>query len=110
MGAYGNIIDIIKNGYKIPFYSMPNRSFLKNNKSSLSHKGFVEEVILDSLERGLIEECTDTPYVVNPLTVSVQSNEKKRLILVLRLVNMHILRQSLKYEDIGRLYCSLSYG
>ena len=40
------------------------------------------------------------PYIVNPLTVSVQSNGKKRLILDLRFVNLHVLKQSVKYEDM----------
>ena len=40
------------------------------------------------------------PYIVNPLTVSVQSNGKKRLILDLRCVNLHVLKQSVKYEDM----------
>ena len=100
IGAYDNIIDIIKNGYKIPFYSLPPKSFRKNNKSALLHYEFVESAISELLVNGLIEECCDIPYIVNPLTVSVQSNGKKRLILDLRCVNLHVLKQSVKYEDI----------
>ena len=39
------------------------------------------------------------PYVVNPLSVSVQANGKKRLILDLRYVNNHLQKKSIKYED-----------
>lgn len=100
MCAYDNILEIIKNGYKIPFYSVPQRCFQKFNKSALLHCEFVEMAILELLEDGLIEECVDIPFIVNPLTVSIQSNGKKRLILDLRCVNLHILKQSVKYEDI----------
>ena len=37
--------------------------------------------------------------VVIPLSVSVQSCGKKRLILDLRYVNQHILKQKVKFED-----------
>ena len=37
--------------------------------------------------KGLIEECDNQPYVVNPLTVSASDTRKKRLILDLRHVN-----------------------
>lgn len=100
MCAYDNILEIIKNVYKIPFYSVPQRCFQKNNNSALLHSEFVEMAILELLEDGLIEECVDIPFIVNPLTVSVQSNGKKRLILDLRCVNLHILKQSVKYKDI----------
>ena len=37
---------------------------------------------------------------VNPLSVSVQSSGKKRLILDLRLINKHLWKQSIKFEDL----------
>ena len=37
--------------------------------------------------------------MVNPLSVSVQPNGKKRLILDLRYVNKHLIKQGVKYED-----------
>jgi hypothetical protein len=43
IGAYDNILEIIKNGYiRIPFYSLPPKSCQKNNKSALLHNEFVE--------------------------------------------------------------------
>ena len=38
-------------------------------------------------------------YVVNPLSVSVQANGKKRLILDLRHVNKYLIKRKVKYED-----------
>ena len=75
-------MDTILNGYKIPFYSTPPSVYLKNNLSAIIHGEFITEAIHDLLIRGLIEECENQPYVVNPLTVSASNNSrKKRLIL-----------------------------
>ena len=49
--------------------------------SSLRHPKFVEEVIIELLHSYRVVEVEAPPYVVNPLSVSVQPNGKKRLIL-----------------------------
>ena len=41
----------------------------------------------------------EQPFVVNPLSVSIQPCGKKRLILDLRHVNKSLIKQSVKYED-----------
>ena len=61
---------------------------------------FFNAAISDLLHKGLIVQCQHQPYIVNPLTVSVQSNGKKRLILDLRAVNLHLWKQSVKFEDM----------
>lgn len=87
MCAYDNILEIIKNGYKIPFYSLSKRCFQKNNNSALLHNEFNKMAILKLIENGQIEECFDIPFIVNPLTVSVQLNGNRDL------------KQSVKYEE-----------
>ena len=77
----------IERGYTLPFVRLPELADLKNNRSSLSHAEFVEEAIQELLESGRIVETNVPPQVVNPLSVSVQANGKKRLILDLRYVN-----------------------
>jgi hypothetical protein len=47
---------------------------------------------------------------VNPLTVSIQSNGKKRLILDLREVNVHLWKQSVKYDDLRLALLYLEKG
>ena len=100
IGAYDYVLDTIRNGYKIPLFSTPPTAHLANNRSALNHESFVVQAITDLLSKGLIEECSNKPYVVNPLTVSVQNNEKKRLILDLRHVNKHLWKSKIKFEDI----------
>lgn len=92
-GKLANILKIIKNRCKIPFYSLPPKCLQKNNNSALLYNEFVEKAISELLEYGLVEECCDihVPYIVNPLTVPVQSNSKKRLILDLKCVHLHVL-------------------
>jgi hypothetical protein len=83
---------------KFYLLSMPPKTYCKNNRYLLE-LDFVEEAILDLLDRQLIEKCSIQPYFVNPLTVSVQNSTKKRLILDLRNVNSHIWKQSVIFED-----------
>ena len=74
IGANNFILDAIKSGYKIPFYSLPPTVALNNNKSALTNSEFVSNAIEALLDRKLIEKCDNKPRVVNPLTVSTQSN------------------------------------
>lgn len=110
IGTCSFILDIIENGYKIPLISLPSRTFCKNNRSALLEAEFVSGAIQELLDRALIEKCSNPPFIVNPLTVSVQSSGKKRLILDLRVVNKHVWKQSVKYEDIKVALAFLEKG
>ena len=44
-------------------------------------------------------ECGCAPTVVNPLSVSIQANGKKRLILDLRYPNQFVKKSKIKFED-----------
>ncbi|CAC5420587.1 unnamed protein product [Mytilus coruscus] len=76
------------------------KSQVKKLKTDASYKWKYGSAITDLLARGLIVETLDIPFVVNPLTVSVQSNNKKWLILDLREINRHLWKQSVKFEDM----------
>ena len=108
--------DIIENGYVIPFYNTPPRTppvnnvaFINNN-SALSHSEFVSQAIDDLLKAGCIELCSEQPYIVNPLSVSVQRSGKRRLILDLSYVNKFVWKQSVKYEDLRTALTFLKKG
>ena len=81
----------------LPFVSFPEPAVFKNNRSSLSHAEFVEEAVQDLVESGRVVETNVPPRVVNPLSVSVQANGKKRLILDLRYVNKFLRKMHVKY-------------
>ena len=59
----------------------------------------VESTIQELLRVGSIVSCTCPPDVVNPLSVSVQSSGKKRLILDLRHVDFFVNKPKIKFED-----------
>ena len=77
-------ISAIRNGYKIPFISTPPPRRFTNNASALKEADFVNAAILELLHDNRVEEIISPPDIVNPLSVSVQPNGKKRLILDLR--------------------------
>ena len=62
----------------------------------MGESDFVESAIKELLRVGSIVSCTCPPDVVNPLSVSVQSSCKKRLILDLRHVNFFVINVSVK--------------
>ncbi|KAK3703826.1 hypothetical protein QZH41_002896 [Actinostola sp. cb2023] len=59
--------------------------------------------ILELVELGSVIECPCPPYVVNPLSVSIQSSVKKRLILDLRHVNFFVKKSKIKFEDASSM-------
>ena len=99
IGANNVVIDTIKFGYRIPFISTPCRALFHNNKSALENASFVESAISELVGNHSVIEVPFVPHVVNPLSVSIQSSGKKRLILDLRHVNQSIWKQKFKCED-----------
>ena len=99
IGASNFVIDTIKFGYRIPFISTPCRALFHNYKSALENASFVESAISELVGNHSFIEVPFVPHVVNPLSVSIQSSGKKRLILDLRHVNQSIWKQKFKCED-----------
>ena len=91
-------MSVIANGYCLPFQCTPVCVSL-NNKSALKFKDFVEEAIEELLLTDRVVEKLSFHYVVNPLSVSVQANGKKRFILDLRHVNKYLIKRKVKHED-----------
>ena len=100
LGAPDFILSVIRNGYKIPFISTPPPRLFTNNASALKEADFVSEAIFELLRDNRVEEIISPPDIVNPLTVSVQANGKKRLILDLRHINLHVYKQKFKCENL----------
>ena len=93
------ILSVIANGYCLPFQCTPVSISSNTNKSALKFKGFVEEAVEELLLTNRVVEKLNPPYVVNPLSVSVQANGKKRLTLDLRHVNKYLIKRKVKYKD-----------
>ena len=99
IGAPPWVLETISSGYFIPFDSTPPSVCLPNNRSALDHHDFVSSAVSDLLKLGLVSEVSALPTVINPLSVSVNSEGKPRLILDLRHVNKHIPKAKFKMED-----------
>lgn len=110
MGAPGFILSVIRDGYKIPFIDLPPPRVSHNNSSALKEREFVSEAIFDLLKNKCVEVLDRPPTIINPLSVSVQSSGKKRLILDLRHVNLYIFKQKFKCEDISVALKVISKG
>ena len=90
------VVDIIRNGYMLPFHHIPDSCHLMNNKSAIKHTSFVEEAITKLLKDKCIEEVYSKPYCVNPVTVV--EGKKLRLVLDLRHVNKYLVVPRLNTE------------
>jgi len=83
----------------LPFWDVPPAYCSKNNLSAFKNFEFVECSITELLESERIKQVSYKPVVLNPLSVSVQPNGKKRLILDLRYVNPFTKKLRIKYDD-----------
>ena len=78
---------------------MPKAAKFPNNHSALNNANFVIQAVEELLNTGRIKEVKNSPYVVNPLSVSENDSQKLRLILDLRYVNMHVFKDKIKFDD-----------
>ena len=108
IGASEFLVDTISRGYIIPFLTTPPKACFKNNRSALAHPVFVNRAITKLITAGSIVECLSPPAVVNPLSVAIQSNGKKRLILHLRYPNSFLKKFKVKFEGVQDMLTVLS--
>lgn len=108
IGASRFIRGTILEGYKIPFIYTPAPAQLSNNRSAIQNSDFVDQAISDLLASGSVVECMCAPTVVNPLSVSIQSNGKKRLILDLRYPNYYVKSPRLNLKTLKPCFFLLS--
>lgn len=91
-------MDVIENGYRLPFYTIPVSSDIKNNQSAFQHPHFVMEEISSLLRKVCITEVFEKPHVISPSTVA-GNKDKPRLVLDCRHINPHLYKFKFKYED-----------
>ena len=100
------IINTIVEGYRIPFFDLPENFVIPNRSSAFKFKDFVNEAISELIERGCVKEVLNPPKFINPLHVVQQSSGKCRLILHLSFVfkQNFIWKQSVRLEDIRTVF------
>jgi len=92
------VLGIVKEGYHLPFLSLPNPFLAKSNQSSLREAPFVEDTIEQLLLDNCIKEVSTPPTCLNSLTVA--SGHKLRLVLDLIHVNKFLQIVKFKYENL----------
>ena len=82
------VMDLLENGYTLPFHSEPQPSETRNNLSARKHQQFVREEVIKLQQSGVVTFVAEKPFIVSPLTVASNSAGKLRLCLdVSRSVN-----------------------
>ena len=61
IGCNKTILDVIENGYRIPFLDNPPGIFLNNNRSARDHGDFVTKAIMELLNTGRVKEVQTPP-------------------------------------------------
>ena len=98
IGAYQSVINVIENGYSIPFIQQPPSMFYGNNQSAVRNTDFVTDKIAELLQTKCIVKVPSKPFIVSPLSVA-QNRTKKRLILDLSVLNKYVKKDKIKFED-----------
>ena len=75
------VLNIIENGYILPFMELPPPFHAKNNASSLRNKRFVDNAITELLEKGMVEELDSRPYVCKESVDRFANNLNKKVIV-----------------------------
>lgn len=99
IGANSFVLDTIRNGFVIPFIESPNSMHKSNNRSAVQNSDFVTSAIDDLVSSGCAVQVPFKPFIVNPLSVSIQKSGKKRLILDLSILNLSVKKEKIKFED-----------
>ena len=101
IGANRWILEIIREGYCLPFVDLPRNMTFLNHQSAIREADFVAEEIDKLLQSGALAEVEVQDLgVCNPLGVVFNNSQKPRLILDLRYVNKHLRSCKFQYEDI----------
>ena len=72
------IINIIVEGYRIPFFDLPEYFVISNRCSAFKFKDFVNEAISQLTECGCVKEVLNPPKLINPLHVGIIVHARAR--------------------------------
>ena len=99
IGANRWVLEIIREGYCLPFVD------LLRSMTFLNHQSAIREADLVAEEIELVEVEAQDLRVCNPLGVVFNNSQKPRLILDLRYINKHLRSCKFQYEDIRTAAC-----
>merc|ERR1711983_147318 len=91
IGANERVINILEEGYKIPFRELPGTFWLKNNKSCNENIQFVREKTAKWLSEGFVIKANSRPRFVSPISVDTKK-AKPRMCLDCSKINDLLLK------------------
>ena len=94
------VLECIEVGYKLPFLSLSEPYQKPNHKSALINHDFVNQAISDLEQSRCICKSESVTVICSHLSVVTSSAGKKQLVIDLRYLNGHLLKDSFKYEDL----------
>ena len=98
--------DILENGYKIPFNSLPGHYDEPNNASVLQNQSKAVEIVLELQRQKIVEFTDQKPHCVSPLglvTRLVDGELKERLVFdASRWINLHTTPPAVKLVHLSR--------
>lgn len=101
IGASKWVLDVLRDGYSLPFMSLPQKAFFNNHGSIAEEQEFECHEVAKLLASGAVTGVRREDLMVcNPLGVVKNSADNPRLILDLRYINQHLRSHKFKYEDI----------
>ena len=101
IGASKWVLDVLRDGYSLPFMSLLQEAFFNNHGSIAEEQEFVCHVVATLLAPGAMTEVRREDLMVcNPLGVVKNSTCKAQLIVDLGYVNLPPRSHKFKYEDI----------
>ena len=92
------VLDIIRNGYSLPFRSLPPPSFERNNRSALNDMEFCRAEVRRLESLGCIREVFTQPYIVNPIS-SIYSKKKRLVVDCSRALNPFLTPLRVRLQD-----------
>ena len=102
IGADDYIVELVENGYKLVFDSVPPRSYTKNNKSALLKNAFMYDELMRLEKLGCIQRVESRPHVVLPLSV-VYSKKWRLVVDASRTLNPYCTRRKIMLEDLSHV-------
>jgi hypothetical protein len=103
------VLEVVRQGYALPFLQIPESFNLRNNQSAISQSGFVEGSIQSLQRSGAVSETSSQGLCINPLTVA-NNGDKMRLVLDCSYLNQHLAKFKFKLDDFTNVIDYFSEG
>jgi hypothetical protein len=103
------VLDILSNGYRPDFTSLPTAYFEPNNKSALEHIAVVREKVAEWIQEGFVEQLHEPSFCTSPLSVAARYDSatdsiKYRPVLDLsRHVNNFVQTRPVQLDDLPQI-------